>query len=473
MKDNSALETSSIRTQLLLTISIALMVIWGVVAWLAYDKGLHEAEELMDGQLALSARLLDGQIKHEEISHPNVWYPVQSGSSEMTNPALIENLDPEGRLPYEQELAFQIWTVNGVLKLYSENALGMIRSSVQGYGHQEFNDLLWRTYTKTTLDGNYVIQVAHPLNTRDRIGLDVAWRVIIPLLIALPLLILAMGWAINRSLMPLNRVANDLVRRKKVELEPIPLQGVPREILPIIQAFNVLLARVSSSIQHERRFTSNAAHELRTPLAGIKLYAQLAESTTEPAEREKFLSQVLNGIARADRLVEQMLSLARLDPDSSVLKRDQEQIDIRTLLLEVQDMEEINIRNRHQKVELDIPADATFVMGYEDLLLVALRNLIGNASKYSPPQTVIQLGSWRSDDSFGLYVQDQGTGIAQDELPTITQRFKRGKEVTAEGSGLGLAIVERIAEIHQASLLISNLPGGGLRVELRWKQTSI
>ncbi len=472
MKDGSVLERNSLRTQLLLTISICLMVIWGAVAWIAYDKGLHEAEELMDGQLALSARLLDGQIKHEEISHPNVWYSVRDGSSEMTSPILIENLDLEGRLPYEQELAFQIWTVSGVLKLRSENALGMIWLGVQGYSHQEFNGLLWRTFAKATMDGNYVIQVAHPLTSRDRIGLDVAWRVIIPLLIAFPLLILAIGWAINRSLKPLNKVAANLNRRTMAELDPVPLQGLPREIFPIIQAFNVLLDRVSLSIQNERRFTSNAAHELRTPLAGIKLYAQLAQSTMEPVEREKFMSRVLHGIARADRLVQQMLRLARLDPDSSVLKSDQEQIDIRTLFLEVQDMEAINIRNKHQKVELDIPDNAKVMMGYEDLLLVALRNMIGNASRYSPPNTVITVGSWRRDDFFGLYVQDQGAGIPHDELPTITQRFKRGKDVTAEGSGLGLAIVERIAAIHQASLLISNLTRGGLRVELRWRQAA-
>lgn len=459
---------SSLRMQLLATISFSLLLVWCAVAWFAYDKGLHEAEELMDGQLALSARLLDGQINHEENTHPDSWFLDQDAKADHTIPALIENLDPEGRLPYEQELAFQIWHVNGVLKLLSDNAKQMQLIAQPGYSNQIFNDLTWRTYTKKSRDANYLIQVAHPLTTRDLIGLDVAWRVTIPLFFAFPFLLLMMYWAVTRALRPLKMIAGNLSGRTSEELEPVSVKGVPKEIFPIIHSFNLLLKRVGVSIANERRFTSNAAHELRTPLAGIKLYAQLAESAVNDASRDKFLSQVLIGIGRADRLVSQMLRLARLDPDNPALMGEKDILDIKALFLEAQDIEAVHVKEKNQTFMLNIAHNAQTIEGIENLLLIAVSNLIGNASRYAPEGTVITLGSWRDEQTYGLYVQDQGAGIPQAELPDITQRFKRGADVTAEGAGLGLAIVERIAAIHQIRLLLTNLPQGGLRASLSW-----
>jgi two-component system sensor histidine kinase QseC len=461
-------KATSLRLQLLATISFSLLLVWCAVAWFAYDKGLHEAEELMDGQLALSARLLDGQINHEESTHPDSWFSELGPKADHTIPALIENLDPEGRLPYEQELAFQIWHSSGILTLLSDNAKNMQLIAQPGYSDQVFNDLTWRTYTKKSRDANYLIQVAHPVTTRDLIGLDVAWRVTIPLFFAFPFLLLMMYWAVTRSLKPLNTIAANLSRRTSEELDPVSVIGVPKEIFPIVHSFNTLLKRVAVSVANERRFTSNAAHELRTPLAGIKLYAQLAEAATDDASREKFLTQVLKGIVRADRLVSQMLSLARLDPENYALIDAKEQVDVKTLFLEAQDIEALHIREKNQSVVLNIAQDAQRIEGIENLLLIAVSNLIGNASRYAPEGTVITLGSWRDARTFGLYVQDQGAGIPQDELPDITQRFKRGSEVSAPGCGLGLAIVERIAAIHQIRLLLTNHSTGGLRASLSW-----
>lgn len=460
----------SLRRRLLLTISISLLLVWGMVAWFAYDKGLHEAEELMDGQLALSARLLDGQINHEENHHPDVWYKGSDATLDLTNPALIENLDPAGRLPYEQELAFQIWTNKGVLKLRSSNASEMPHIKTPGYHYREFNGQTWRIFTKQTRNQDYMIQVAHPVTTRDQIGLDVAGRATTPLLFSFPLLLLMVAWAVNRSLKPLGAIAENLSRRTTDELESVSLSGIPKELVPIIHAFNQLLDRVRVSLQNERRFTSNAAHELRTPLAGIKLYAQLAQKTVDPVERSRFIEQVLNGLARSERLVDQMLRLARLDPENPYLKIATDDVDVRTLLLEVQDSEQINVEEKQQRIELVLPDAEVSIEGHHELLLVALCNLVGNASRYSPPGTVITVG-YRSDGTgYGVFVQDQGPGIDPEELPSMTQRFKRGRDVTAEGSGLGLAIVERIAVIHHAVISVSNLPQGGLKAELFWKK---
>ncbi len=468
MTRRARLKANSLRLNLVLTLAFAFVLVWLAVAWFAYDKGLHEADELLDGQLALSARLLEGQINHEEQEHPSVFNRLQPYSISQIESVQVVDLDPYGRLPYEQELAFQIWALEGILKMRSANAEQMQKGPDIGFSNQAFNGLLWRSYSKTSHDKKYLIQVAHPVDTRKEIGLEVALRVALPVLIAFPLLILLMYWAVTYSLRPLHSIAENLSQRTILELDPVVTDNVPREIKPIIAAFNLMLERVRVSIQNERQFTSNAAHELRTPLAGIKLHAQLAETTTDDAARQRFLALALKGTERAERLVEQMLKLARLEPQHSDPDERDQPVSIRNLILQVQDLEAFELRAKSQTFNVDIPAQIGELLGQEDLLLVALANLVGNASKYSPKNTTITLGAWRDDQSFGLYVQDQGPGIPEHELGTIAQRFKRGADLQGEGSGLGLAIVEKIASLHQAQLRMINLPEAGLRVELAW-----
>ena len=466
----------SLRFNLFVTTIVSLSVVLGFVAWIAYDKGRHEAEELMDGQLALSARLLEGQIHHEDQQHSQsrsatgqrspAAVTTDSGASE--NAVIIEILNTGERQPYEQELAFQIWSDQGVLTLVSANAREMRRIPQPGYHLQEIGDSSWRVFVKQSSDGKYWIQVAHPLTTRHMIGLDVAERVTIPVLMAFPFLVLMMLLVIDRSLRPLRRIADKLKTRAVNDLESVPTQDVPVEIVPFIDAINSLLGRVSMTLENERRFTSNAAHELRTPLAGIKLHAQLAVQAQDAAARDRFVAKVLDGVARAERLVEQMLRLARLSPEAGFVAGRQEQIDARTLLMEVEDIERVNASAKGQRFVIDIPENAQHVIGDENLLRIALCNLAGNASRYSPGESTITLGCWRNESGHGLYVEDQGGGITPEELPFITQRFKRGTEVRAEGSGLGLTIVERIAELHCARLQLRNLPQGGLRAEIVW-----
>lgn len=467
MNKQAGLSLRSLRLNLILTLAFSLVLVWLAVAWFAYDKGLHEADELLDGQLVLSARLLEGQINHEEQEHPSVFNRPQPSSSQIDS-AQVVDLDLYGRLPYEQELAFQIWTLDGNLKMRSANAEQMQKPPAMGFSNQAFNGLLWRSYSKTSHDKKYLIQVAHPVDTRKEIGLEVALRVAFPVLLAFPLLILLMYWAVTYSLRPLNTIADNLSRRTIFELDPVVTDNVPREIKPIIAAFNIMLERVRVSIQNERQFTSNAAHELRTPLAGIKLHAQLAEATTDDAARQRFLAQALKGTERAERLVGQMLKLARLEPQHSDPTERDQPVSIRNLILQAQDLEAFELRAKSQTCVVDIPAQIGELLGQEDLLLVALANLVSNASRYSPNNTTITLGAWRDDQSLGLYVQDQGPGVPEHELGTITQRFKRGADLQGEGSGLGLAIVEKIASLHQAQLRMINLPNAGLRVEIVW-----
>jgi two-component system sensor histidine kinase QseC len=468
MSWRDALVSGSLRRQLLIAIFIPLLIVWVALVLLAYDKGQHEAEELLDGQLSLSARLLEAQLFHEETHHAPGWFTENDIDQKKT--ALIEKLDIDDRLPYEQELAFKVSKDSGPVVLMSANAAAMEHFSEPGFHVQVIDDVPWRIYVKKSSDKRFHLQVAHPLSSRDLIGLDVAERIAIPLFFAFPILMLFMYVSVTRSIKPLDSVATSLSARSVENLSPVSDQNIPLELRPIIYAFNRLLERVNDSIKNERRFTSNAAHELRTPLAGTKLHAQLASATTDPVQREQFMAQVLEGLDRSQRLIEQMLRLARLDPEN-YRHLSHDNIDIRTLLLEVQDAEAEILNKKNQSLVLDVCSSLTSLRGDEELLNVALCNLLGNAVRYSPAGTTITVGSWENDNGYGLYVQDQGPGIAPEDLPTITQRFRRGTDVREEGTGLGLAIVERIAALHHGALAIRNIAGGGLRTEIIWKKS--
>ena len=456
---------NSLRLRLLVTIFCTMLLAWIAVVWVAYDKGRHEAEELMDGQLSLTARLLEAQVQRQpeyEFTHT-----AGNRSSEVraNNASLVEVLDAESRKPYEQELAFKIWDDQQTLILRSANAEFMQYSSHPGYSDSAFGDALWRMYVKSSADNKRHIQVAHPVQSRDSIGLDIVTQITIPLFLAFPFLLLTLFLAIQRSLRPLKSLAVEVRQRKVDELDDISVNEVPTELKPFIDAFNQLLERVRTSIVNERRFTADAAHELRTPLAGIKIHAQLISICPDDASRGIAVAQVMRGINRAEQLVEQMLKLARLDPEHDVLKSG-DRVDVTNMLLEAQDAVSVLARSKDQTIILDRVAGNLNMPGDQDLLLTALRNLATNSCRYSPPATQIIIGCKQTSDAVVLYVSDQGPGIAEQELPHITQRFRRGNDVLEEGSGLGLTIVERIASLHGAVLKLTNQPNGGLLAEL-------
>lgn len=457
---------NSLRLRLLGTIFCTMLVAWCAVVWVAYEKGRHEAEELMDGQLSLSARLLQAQIHYQPDHAPS---PTTLSKGMDTNrpsqPLQVEILGADQRKPYEQELAFQIWNDKQVLILRSTNAESMHYSVSHGYSYVDFNGATWRMYVEPGEGETPQIQVAHPLQSRDTIGFDIAKQITIPLFLAFPFLLFTLFWAIQRSLQPLNTLTQEVRQRKSDQLDDIAAGDVPTELKPFVNAFNILLDRVRTSVLHERRFTSDAAHELRTPLAGIKIHAQLAAISQGDTARELALSHVMRGINRAEKLVEQMLRLARLDPEHGVLETN-EQIAVNDLLREVQGAASLIARSKGQSVILLKPTGHPFIQGDHDLLLTALTNLVTNACRYSPSESQIAVGCREANNHWILYVYDHGPGIAADDLPYITQRFRRGSDVIEEGSGLGLTIVDRIASLHGATLNLINRPEGGLLAEL-------
>jgi two-component system sensor histidine kinase QseC len=455
------LRPKSLRARLLLTVSLTTFLVWCVAGIASYDQALHEADELMDGQLAQSAKLLMRLVQNRSVDPAVEHSPLQL-------------LDDTASHPYEQHLEYRVLDANGKLLLNSGHAPEMnlhSRSDDEStYADLNFAGQPWRSLSLRSPDRRYLVQIAHPIIDRDRVGLEVATQVAIPILLALPLLAVLVYFSVRRSLRPLEELAADVAARSPDNLETLSEPQTLREALPLVAALNRLLSRLRATLDNERRFTADAAHELRTPLAAVKIQAQVALASTDAADHQHALRQVLVGADRATRLVEQLLRLARLDPLARLPQS--RELDLAELASGiVAEMQTLATGKQQQLTFIDPPAPVE-LEGDADLLGVALRNLVENAVRYTPQSGAIEVLAETDGKRPQLIVRDSGPGVDAEEAPRLLERFYRGQAVAntdnSNGSGLGLAIVQRIAELHGAHLEIENRTGGGLEVRLRW-----
>jgi two-component system sensor histidine kinase QseC len=306
------------------------------------------------------------------------------------------------------------------------------------------------------------VQVGENSARRQALRDYIAWRILIPILLALPLLALMIWYGVSRAMVPLRNIAADVKNRRPDNLHPIEGTVVPLEAQPLIDALNALFQRLQQAFETERRFTADAAHELRTPLAALKTQAQVALRATADAERRQALTQVINGVDRATHLAQQLLTLARIDPTLWV---GRDQVDLPALASEV--LAEIAPAALAHDIDLGLEARATAVLrGDSAMLGILLRNLVDNAIKFTPAGGKVEVRVGRDGRRIVLSVDDSGPGIPPQERTRVFERFYRQIGALAPGSGLGLSIVKRIADLHHAAVRLGDSPLGGLRVEV-------
>lgn len=444
----------SLRLRLLLTLLPVTLLVWLIAGVVSYKKASHEAVEMLDGQLAQSAKLLMAQIHHED-----------NGAREARK--LVERMVDDEPHPYEQPLEFQIWGADGTLWMRSGNSPVTPMASRPGYQDIFHEGRPWRMLAIWSPERDFQVQVAQSLADRERVALEVATQVGLPIVVALPLLGLLLYLAVHRAMRPLESLAHGVAARSPENLENLPENGeVPTEVKPLVHALNHLLSRLRTALENERIFTADAAHELRTPLAAIKIQAQVALASVKEDDRRHALRQVLAGTDRAARLVDQLLRLARLDPLEELARVG----DVGLVELAWQLVDEMAPMARQLGKSLclvDTP-DHVSVRADSDLLRLALRNLVENALRHTPEGCEVTVGAALENGAPMLWVRDTGPGVEADELARLTERFVRGRDVIQEGSGLGLAIVKRVAELHRARLELTNHPEGGLSARILW-----
>lgn len=446
----------SLRNRLLFTLLPITLVLWAIVGIVIYAATQSEVDELIDAQLAQSARLLLNLMGHElEEEEMKPGYMSEDDIAEQF---------AEFSHKYEQRLAFQMW-------ILAENRIWLRTDTAPRYRMSErssgFEDRTiegdpWRVYVLTDLAGRLQVQVGESSARREELRNYIAWRVLIPILLLLPLLAVMIWYGVGRAMTPLRRIAEDVKNRRLDNLHPIPDVAVPVEAKPLIDALNALFQRLHQAFETERRFTSDAAHELRTPLAALKTQAQVALRATADEERRRALHQVISGVDRATHLAQQLLTLARIDPTLWV---GRDKVDLGGLASEV--LAEIAPVALAKDIEISLDvAVATPVQGDRAMLGIMLRNLVDNAIKYTPAGGRVEVRVEQRGSATVLSIADSGPGIPPEERTRVFERFYRQIGASAPGSGLGLSIVKRIADLHQAKVRLESAELGGVRVEV-------
>ena len=439
----------SLRRRLLRAVLLAALLSFTLSGVLTYREAQHEAEEMMDGHLAQSARLLLALVRDNESHLSDLATRLATVRSDQRN-------------LYEPPLEFQIGRADGSLLLRSERAPRASLSASPGYSIIDHEGRPWRILDLKSASGDYQVQVGQAIELRDRAALEVAGQSVLPVVLISPLLLLLIYFSIRRGMKPLDDLATDVASRSPENLMPLASRHAPREVQPLVAALNRLLYRLRDTLDAERRFTADAAHELRTPLAVVKVQAQVAQRSVDDDDRGHALMQVVAGTDRATRVLEQLLRLARLDPLAGL--PHPATIDLAELARQVVADAGPAAKERNLRLQ----ATSVCVRGDAELLQILLRNLLDNALRYTPAGAAITVFAGLQASEVRLGVADDGPGVAPDDLPRLVERFYRGREASAEGSGLGLAIAQRIAELHGAHFEVGNLPGGGFVAHLRW-----
>lgn len=422
---------------------------------LSYHFTMEEVDELGDARLAQNARTIAALVGGAGTPAADAPLTVETWRREHGR----QPLTVRGH-PYEMQIGFQYWNGGNQLLLHSENFAEVpLDAAPAGFADVQIKGRHWRVFT-VLVDRDWV-RVGERYDSRREIARALAIEAIAPLLVGLPLLALLIGWAVRRGLAPLHVLATRVAARRPDEHEPIGGSILPREIEPLVAAMNGLFGRAGAQLRREREFTANAAHELRTPLAGALMQLENAQAATTPAERDQALRQARRGLARLGRVVGQMLELARWDAAPMVAL---ERVDLRRCIDE--ELADLGATAADKDLQIVVEADpqARFVDGWEPGLRVLLRNLLDNAVRYGEHGGRIEIDLAAAAGRTRLTVRDHGPGIEPALRRAVLERFRRGPG--GEGSGLGLAIAARIAQLHGATLALDAADGGGLRVEV-------
>jgi len=409
-----------------------------VAAVYGYRSAMRETQDLLDLQLADTAALLEA---------------AGAATTGVVNPAT-------------PRMAFQVWSASGRLLARSANSGAQpITDFTAGYRDENFEGYRWRVLAQSDDAGARWILVAERIDIRNQLADGITLSAVMPIIVSL-VLIAAIAWfVVGNGLSLITRLARELRDKRADDLSKLTTSNTPVELVPVVDAINDLLRRLNESVVRERRFSADAAHELRTPISAIKVH--IHNLRAEMPEQEQTLQTLDRDLARLSHLIEQIMLLYRMTPENYQAKM--RQLDLRELAQTVISDLYAEIDIRGQTISLE--GSQQSITGDEASLIILLRNLVMNASKYSPDGASIRVHVDRGDFGVWLGVEDTGPGIPLQDISRIFDRFYRvgGDRHSShvEGCGLGLAIVKHIADLHRATLHAeNNAQSSGLTVSI-------
>ncbi len=358
----------------------------------------------------------------------------------------------------------QVWTAEGLRVFQSGTGADLPQRAVLGFSNVNVDGTPYRVYSMQSR--SQVIQVAQDMRPREAMARALAWRTVLPIAWMAPLLMLVAWGVVSTSLAPVARVRRQVAAREADELREVNEEGLPDEVRPLVHELNLLFGRVRQAFDAQKNFVAEAAHELRSPLAALRLQAQGLQRARDDTTRELAVQRLLAGIDRATRLVEQLLMLARQQAQPSSGEPAQA---LSLAALAAQVVAEAAPQAQARRIDLGLhEAAAGEVRGHAEPLRILLGNLVDNALKYTPEGGTVDVTVRREGTALVLAVEDSGPGIAEADRARVLDRFYRVPGSAANGSGLGLAIANAIAQLHGASLQLEPSPRlGGLRIGLR------
>lgn len=435
--------THSLRARLLGLLLLAIVLTAAAQSLVVYQQARAEADSIFDYHMQQMAQAL-----RNGVTMPSL--PV---------------LDDEFTGSDDFDFVVQVWSADGA-RLFQSSARGELpQRAVLGFSEMRVAGAPYRVYSLQTR--TQVIQVAQDMAPRRAMARTLALRTVAPIVWMAPFLMLIAWWVVSASLRPVARVHQQVAERQADDLSTLEEVGVPDEIAPLVHELNLLFARVREAFDAQRYFVADAAHELRSPLAALRLQVQGLQRARDEATRELALERLLAGIDRATRLVEQLLLLARQQAKASSGEPAQP-----VVLVDLARASLADAASLAQQKQIDlglVQGDAGEALGHPDAMRILLRNLLDNAIRYTPEGGRVDVSVQREGGALVLSVDDSGSGIAEADRARVVDRFYRVQGSAAGGSGLGLAIVQAIAQVHGALLTLSTAPElGGLRVQLRF-----
>lgn len=422
----------SLQGRLLVYLLLCAPVVWAIALATSADRARVEVNELFDTEIIRLARQVQATLAGVTAPGQEPPAPTPDGEADLA------------------DLAVAVWDASGRLLMVDREGVQLPRrADAAGFVEMAFDGAPWRVYYLQSPRGEWLVAAGQHLHERDELVRNLVGSQLLPWLLVLPVLLLAMVWAVRQALAPVRTLASELQRRGADDLQPVPTAHAPAELQPLVAAMNGLFERIDTTLARERRFTADAAHELRTPLAVLRAQWDVQRRATGEAERRQAESRLGAGLDRLERLVTQMLSLSKVDATDRLPTADP--VDWAPLV--EQAMTDVLPLAERRRIELgcDWPPAGTPALplrGDAGLLGVLLRNLLDNAVRYAPEGSAVGLRLTAT----ALRVENAGPPLPAETLAHLGERFHRPEGQAEVGSGLGISIAQRIAALHGLTL---------------------
>lgn len=435
----------SIKRFLFIYVTIAVFVTYGLISFASYLVSNEELSELYDATLQQVAHTVAAQ--HLAINDNTHLY----NNNKMGSDTKIDG---------EEDFYVRILANDGTALYVSHPQVSVPLPSALGLSTQKYLDMDWRLFSVKA--NQETIQVAQPVKFRKMTIKETALSLMGSQLLFIPVLVILIFMAIKKVLSPISTLSREIQQRHSHDLKPFAEDKMPAEIKPLVHSLNTFMNRMSDMISILKRFTSDAAHELRTPITALKIQLSLVEQAKSNEERELAIDSLKGGIDRSEQLISQLLTLARTEPNNQL--REMHLVNMLSLVKEcIEDL----LPQAHEKlIDLGLNASEELeVLGVRHEIKVLINNIIGNAILYTPSNGKVDVALFSNDQNIILEINDTGPGIPSSDFDRVFERFYRGESKNVSGSGLGLSIVKEIATQHNAFIEMLNInPGLVFRV---------